>query len=163
MPKQLKILINPNPILRKVSLLVNPEIIASSDFQNFLVDMKETMLEKDGAGLAAPQVGKNIRTVIIHHDDKTYFLINPEITKKSWAKEKEEEGCLSVLNASGEIIYAPVERHKKINCIYLNEKGQKQKLVAEKLLARVIQHELDHLDGILFIDRISKNKKIFVS
>lgn len=159
MPKELKILLNPNPILRKKSNLIDAKEISQPEFQAFLLDMAETMMKKDGAGLAAPQVGKNIRTVVIHHDDKTMFLINPEITKKSWAREIEEEGCLSVLDDKGEIIYAPVERHKKINCIYIDEKGIKQKLVAEKLLARVIQHELDHLDGILFIDKLAKRKK----
>ncbi|MEI6529202.1 MAG: peptide deformylase [Candidatus Falkowbacteria bacterium] len=159
MPKELKILINPNPILRKKSVHISEKEILHPDFQSFLLDMAETMHKKDGAGLAAPQIGKNIRMVVIHHDDKTMFLINPEITKKSWAKEVEEEGCLSVLDEKGEIIYAPVERHKKVNCIYIDEKGQKQKLVAEKLLARVIQHELDHLDGVLFIDKIAKRKK----
>lgn len=159
MPKELKILINPNPILRKKSVHISESEILHPDFQAFLLDMAETMHKKDGAGLAAPQIGKNIRMVVIHHDDKTMFLINPEITKKSWAKEVEEEGCLSVLDSKGEIIYAPVERHKKVNCIYIDEKGKKQKLVAEKLLARVIQHELDHLDGVLFIDKIAKRKK----
>jgi len=159
MPKELKILLNPNPTLRRKSKPIDAAEILQPEFQSFLSDMMVTMMKKDGAGLAAPQVGKNIRTVVIHHDNKTMFLINPEITKKSWAREIEEEGCLSVLDNKGEIIYAPVERHKKINCIYIDEKGVKQKLVAEKLLARVIQHELDHLDGILFIDKIAKRKK----
>lgn len=154
MPKQLKILINPNPILRKKSEMVEEEKILDKDFQNLLLDMEETMIKKDGAGLAAPQIGKNIRVVVISHNSKTLFLINPQITKKSWAKEIEEEGCLSVLNEKGEIIYAPIERHKKVNCIYFDEKGIKQKIMADKLFARVIQHELDHLDGILFIDRL---------
>lgn len=159
MPKQLKILINPNPTLRKKSLVLELADILKPEFQSFLADMEETMIKKDGAGLAAPQVGKNIRVVIIHHDSKTLFLINPQITKKSWAKEIEEEGCLSVLDSKGEIIYAPVERHKKINCLYLDATGAKNKIIAEKLFARVIQHELDHLDGILFIDKIAKPKK----
>ena len=158
MPKQLKILLNPNPTLRKISAPINPEEINNPEFQSFLLDMAETMAKKDGAGLAAPQVGKNIRVVVINNNNKTLFLINPQITKKSWAKEIEEEGCLSVLDKKGEIIYALVERHKKINCIYFDEKGLKQKLIAEKLFARVIQHEVDHLDGILFIDKIVKNK-----
>lgn len=159
MSKQLKILINPNPILRKKSVALDPAEILKPDFQTLLADMAETMVKKDGAGLAAPQIGKNIRAIVVHHDDKTLFLINPQITKKSWAREIEEEGCLSVLNKNGEIIYAPVERHKKVNCLYLDEKGVKQKINAEKLLARVLQHEIDHLDGILFIDRITPWKK----
>lgn len=159
MPKELNILINPNPILRKKSELIDDAKILDKDFQKLLLDMEETMVKKDGAGLAAPQIGQNIRVVVISHNNKTLFLINPQITKKSWAKEIEEEGCLSVLNDKGEIIYAPVERHKKVNCIYINEKGVKQKIMADKLFARVIQHELDHLDGILFIDRLKTQGK----
>jgi peptide deformylase len=155
-PKQLPILINPNPILRKKSTPVEPTEILKPKFQALLLDMAETMIKKDGAGLAAPQIGQNIRTIVIHNNNKTVFLINPQITKRSWAKEIEEEGCLSVLDSKGEIIYAPVERHKKINCVYLDEKGLKKKINAEKLLARVLQHEIDHLDGILFIDKIEK-------
>lgn len=112
------------------------------------------MLVKDGAGLAAPQIGKNIRVVVINHNNKTLFMINPKIIKKSWAKEIAEEGCLSVLNENNEIIYGKVERSKKINCSYFNEKGKKIKLKTNKILARAIQHEIDHLDGILFIDKV---------
>lgn len=156
MPKQLEILLNPNPILRKKSELVEIGEILKPEFQTLLADMAETMKRKDGAGLAAPQIGKNIRVVIIQNNDNVLFLINPQITKKSWARETEEEGCLSVLNNKGEIIYALVERYKKVNCIYLDEKGNKKKLIAEKLFARAVQHEIDHLNGILFIDRIAQ-------
>jgi peptide deformylase len=156
MPKELEILLNPNPILRKKSKLIEIPEISQPELQALLVNMAETMIKKDGAGLAAPQVGKNIRAIVIQNDKDIMFLINPVITKKSWARETEEEGCLSVLDDKGEIIYAPVERYKKINCVYLNKKGEKKKISAEKLLARVIQHEIDHLDGILFIDRIKK-------
>lgn len=156
MPKQLEILLNPNPILRKKSKLIEIPEISRPEFQALLADMAETMVKKDGAGLAAPQVGKNIRAIVVQNNDDIIFLINPVITKKSWARETEEEGCLSVLDKKGEIIYAPVERHKKINCVYLNEKGEKKKIAAEKMFARVIQHEVDHLDGILFIDKIKK-------
>lgn len=154
MPKQLAILINPNPILRKKSTEIPLEKLKNPKFRELLLDMKETMLGKDGAGLAAPQVGENIRVVVINHEKKIYFLINPQITKKSWAREIAEEGCLSVLNKEGEIIYAPVERYKKVNCVYLDEKGNRKKINAASILARVIQHEIDHLDGILFIDKI---------
>ena len=159
MAKELPILIHPNPILRKKSQDITAAEIASRKFQQLLLDMEETMIKKDGAGLAAPQIGQNIRAIVIRHEDKTFFLINPKITKKSWAREIEEEGCLSVLNDKGEIIYAPVERNKKVNCVYLDKKGHKQKISAEKVLARVIQHETDHLDGVLFIDKIVGKKK----
>lgn len=156
MPKQLPIITNPNPILRKKSLEISADKINSREFQELLLDMEETMIKKDGAGLAAPQIGQNIRALVISDGKKIIFLINPQITKKSWAREIAEEGCLSVLNDQGEIIYALVERHKKINCVYWNKKGFKTKLKADKMLARVIQHEIDHLDGILFIDKIAK-------
>ncbi len=159
MPKQLPIILHPNSLLRQKSVEVDLEMIKSPEFQGLLLDMEETMKKKDGAGLAAPQIAKNIRVIVIFHDEKTIFLINPKITSKSWAREIEEEGCLSVLNDKGEIIYAPVERHKKVSCVYLDAQGAKQKIRAEKILARIIQHEVDHLDGILFIDRIVKNKK----
>lgn len=123
--------------------------------QDFLLDLEETMKKKDGAGLAAPQVGKNIRICVIQDEKRSFFMINPQITKKSWARETAEEGCLSVLNEQGEIIYALVERHKKVNCVYLDKQGKIKKIKAEKMLARVIQHEIDHLDGILFIDKIA--------
>ncbi|QQG53005.1 MAG: peptide deformylase [Candidatus Falkowbacteria bacterium] len=152
MAKQLNILINPHPTLRKKSLEISPEELFSKKMKTLLLDMEETMKKKDGAGLAAPQIGENIRIIVVSDENKTIFLINPKITKKSWARKVEDEGCLSVLNEKGEIIYAPISRHKKINCIYLDEKGNKKTLAAENLLARVIQHEIDHLDGILFID-----------
>ncbi|MFA6417065.1 MAG: peptide deformylase [Patescibacteria group bacterium] len=152
MAKQLNILINPHPILRKKSLEIEPKELLSKQMKTLLLDMEETMKKKDGAGLAAPQIGKNIRMIVVSDENKTIFLINPKITKKSWARKVEDEGCLSVLNDKGEIIYAPISRHKKINCVYLDEKGNKKTLAAENLLARVIQHEIDHLDGILFID-----------
>ena len=154
MSKQLKILTHPHPILRKKSEPFELNKILQPEFQALLADMAETMQKKDGAGLAAPQIGKNIRVIVLSRNNKTLFMINPQITKKSWARETEEEGCLSVLNDKGEIIYAPVERHKKVNCIYIDEKGLKQKISGEKLFARAIQHEIDHLDGILFIDRL---------
>lgn len=160
MPHELEILINPNPVLRKISEEIDLSELATPAMRQLFLDMEETMLKKDGAGLAAPQIGKNIRLIVITHDNQTLFLINPQITKKSWAREIEEEGCLSVLNKQGEIIYAPVERYKKINCIYFDRNGQKQKISAEKMLARVIQHEIDHLDGILFIDKLAGPKKI---
>lgn len=154
MPKQLDIVLHPNPILRKKSAPINKAVLLDKEMKTLLKDMEVTMKKKDGAGLAAPQVGHNIRLIVINNEDKTLFLINPKITKKSWAREIEEEGCLSVVNEKGEIVYGPVSRHKKIHCVYIDEKGQTKNLTAEKMLARVIQHEIDHLDGILFIDRL---------
>lgn len=159
MPKVLKIITHPNPILRKKSVEVKEVDIKSASVQRLLLDMELTMGAKDGAGLAAPQIGQNIRIVVINHNNQTLFLINPKITKKSRVQVIDEEGCLSVLTADGKIIYGPVKRHKKVNCIYFDKSGKKQKIQAENLLARVIQHEVDHLDGILFIDKLEKDNK----
>lgn len=158
MPKELKIITHPNPILRQKSAAIDLKGLNNPELQALLLDMEETMMKKDGAGLAAPQIGRNIRAAVIRLEEKNIFLINPEITKTSWAREIAEEGCLSVLNEQGEIIYAPVARYKKVNCIFWDEKGNKKKISAEHLLARVIQHEIDHLNGILFIDKIVANK-----
>ena len=159
MAKTLPIIINPNPILRKKSTEVKAANIISPRFKRLILDMEKTMTEKDGAGLAAPQVGQNVRLLVMNANHYGIIvMINPKITKKSWAKEIDEEGCLSVLDSEGHILYAPIARHKKINCLYINALGQKQKIIAEGLLARIIQHEVDHLDGILFIDYLTDKK-----
>ena len=160
MAKTLPIIINPNPILRKKSLPVKAEELFNANFRHLLADMNQTLIEKDGAGLAAPQIGKNIRLLLIRHEDQDYIMINPQISRKSWAKEIDNEGCLSVVNEAGEILYGPVGRHKKINCIYFDINNKKQKLAASGLLARIIQHEIDHLDGILFIDYVEDQTQL---
>ena len=159
MAKELPIIINPNPILRKKSIPLKLSEINSASFRRLLADMEETMLKKDGAGLAAPQIGRNIRLVVLAKEKTTLFMINPRICTKSWAKSVAEEGCLSVMSEDGEIIYGPVARHKKVSCAYIDEKGQNRKISATDMLARAIQHEIDHLDGILFIDKLSGGKK----
>lgn len=161
MPKILKIVLHPDPRLHQPSDEVPLEKLAEEEFQQLLLDMEETMRKKDGAGLAAPQIGRNIRAIVVASENgqETLFMINPRITKRSWARVTEDEGCLSVLNEKGEIVYAPVERYKKVNCIYLDRQGRQKKISAEQMLARVIQHEIDHIDGILFLDRVAEQKK----
>ena len=147
MIKILKIITNPNKILRKKSKNISLDNIKNKAFQELLDNMLETMLKKDGVGLAAPQIGQNIRLFVINTKNGPEFFINPVITKKSWTKEIAEEGCLSVPNFFGK-----VKRHRQIICEYTNRHGAKKKIEASGLMARVIQHENDHLDGILFID-----------
>lgn len=148
MPKILQIITHPNKILRKVSKEVDIKKLKTKEFSDLIDDMTETMIKKDGIGLAAPQIGKNIRIIIVMTDNKIISMINPKITKKSWSKEENEEGCLSVPRT-----YGKVKRHKKINCTYIDQNGKNKKLKLERMNARVIQHEIDHLDGILFIDK----------
>ncbi|MBA3047566.1 peptide deformylase [Patescibacteria group bacterium] len=153
--KILPILINHNPILRKKSTQIRRDEIKTKEFQRLCSDMAKTMEEKDGAGLAAPQIGKNIRLVVVRTENSAVCMINPKIIKKSWAKECGEEGCLSVPD-----VFGKVKRHKKIICKYLDKKGKEIKIEAEGLMARVIQHEIDHLDGVLFIDKARDIKKL---
>lgn len=153
MPKTLKIITHPNPLLREKSAEVAKGKVNSFQIKEFCLDVAKTMLAKEGIGLAAPQVGKNIRVIAVNTKDGVVSMINPKITRKSLLKEWGEEGCLSVPGVFGQ-----VKRHKKITCEYFDLSAKKIKLKAEGLLARVIQHETDHLDGVLFIDK-AKNIK----
>lgn len=148
----LKITIDPDPILRKISRAIRPDDL--KNYNQLFPDMARTMLEKDGIGLAAPQIGKNIRLIVINTKEGPLHMINPEIAKRSWRKEWGDEGCLSVPNTFGK-----VSRHKKVACAYLDKNGQKNTLEAAGLMARVIQHEIDHLDGVLFTDKAKNVKK----
>lgn len=155
MAKILPIITNPNDILREISQNIDEKSIQSPDFKQLLEDMALTMVKKDGVGLAAPQIGKNIRIITLGPEENSIMhMINPIITKKSWAQEWGEEGCLSVPDTFGK-----VRRHKKIRCLFLDQNGKKRQIETEGFLARVIQHEIDHLDGILFIDKAKNIKK----
>ncbi|MGV8152743.1 MAG: peptide deformylase [Alkaliphilus sp.] len=116
---------------------------------NILIDdMFETMYQADGIGLAAPQVGVLRRVVVVDIDEKPFVFINPKIVCQE-GKQCNLEGCLSIPGKTGE-----VERPRELKIEYTNRKGKKTTMEAEGLLARVICHELDHLNGVLFIDRV---------
>ncbi|KKP98926.1 MAG: Peptide deformylase [Parcubacteria group bacterium GW2011_GWD2_38_12] len=141
-----------NKILRaksqKVADFRDPKI------QKLIIDMKETLSSiKEGVGLAAPQIGKNIRIFILSPElsEQTVF-INP-IIRKSFRKTLVTEGCLSLPK-----IYGKIKRSKTAKITALNETGKKFQLKADSLLAQAFQHEVDHLDGILFID---KTREVF--
>ncbi|CDA18491.1 peptide deformylase [Acetobacter sp. CAG:267] len=134
----------------------------TDEIRRFLDDMLETMYADKGVGLAAPQVGVTKRIIVI--DDKVSedgtpgpnprFLVNPEIIRKSEDTIWFNEGCLSVPGQCAE-----VERHRAVTVRYLDYDGKEQTLDAEDYLAVILQHETDHLDGILYIDRISRLKR----
>lgn len=137
-----------DPILKKVC---SPVDKIDKRLRKFLDDMAETMYASDGVGIAAPQVGESIRVCVVDVDKKNrYDLINPVIVYRE-GSEVGEEGCLSCPNLFGD-----VERAEKIRVEYISRFNKKKTLEAEGLLSRCIQHELDHLDGRLFID-IAKN------
>ena len=127
----------------------------SPEIKKLAGDMIETMYAKDGVGLAAPQVGQSLAICVItgkYTSDKTdLVLINLEWEKMSLRKTVDEEGCLSVPNMFGE-----VKRYKKIKVRGQNIKGEKIEFPAEDFFARVLQHEIDHLNGILFIEKAKK-------
>ena len=135
------------PVLRKVSKRV--EKIDDKIIQ-LLEDMADTMYEADGVGLAAPQVGILKRVVVIDIGDGLLELINPEIIETS-GEQIDDEGCLSVAGEAG-----VVKRPYKVKIRAYNRKGQLFEMVGEELLARAFCHEIDHLDGILFVDKIEK-------
>jgi len=160
MATKLSIITHPNPILRERTRDVLASSINSPDIQNLIADMIITMYADDGIGLAAPQVGRSVRIVCIgklalsmtkNPEDfergQDLVLINPQITKKSLRKEWETEGCLSVPGVFGE-----VKRHVAIGVTALSPTGATRAFDASDFLARVIQHEIDHLNGELFID-----------
>ncbi len=151
-----KILTVPDPILRQIS---NPISEVNSEIKNLMDDMLETMYEAPGIGLAAVQIGilKRVIVVDVSKDAKKkepLFIANPEILSQSKDLISYEEGCLSIPNQ-----FAEVQRPSMCKIKYLNYNGETKELNAEGLLATCIQHEIDHLNGVLFIDYLSKLKK----
>ena len=154
-----QILTEPNEILRKKSLPVDN---VDKDLQILMDDMLETMYAAPGIGLAAIQVGIPKRIIVLDIEQKEgqkkpLFLINPEIIQKSKNLSTYEEGCLSVPGQ-----FAEIDRPDKCHIKYLDYYGEKKEINAEGMLATCIQHEMDHLEGILFIDYLSKLKKTMI-
>ena len=152
----LKLYEYPHPVLKKKTEKVDK---VDDEIRKFLDDMLETMYVSNGCGLAAPQVGVSKRVVVIdiaHEDEEPnpIFMVNPEIVWASDEKEVCEEGCLSVPGQRAE-----VERPASVRVQYMDYNGIKQELLAEDFLAVAVQHELDHVDGILYIDKISRLKR----
>ena len=147
----LPIITLPNPELRKRSLEVDPEIIKTQEFQGWIDDLVETMWKADGVGIAAPQVGRPMRVFVAVDGQTPHIVIDPVAVKKSWRMEEGEEGCLSVPGK-----YGIVKRYRSFKVKGLDRHGQKVVHDARGFFARVLQHELDHLDGVLFVDRAKK-------
>ena len=151
-----KILIEPDPILRKKC---SPLEKVDDQTRKLMKDMLETMYKAPGIGLAAIQIGilKRIIVIDISKDEEKknpLFLINPEITFRSKKTSVYEEGCLSLPGQ-----FAEIERPAECHLKYLDFDGKTKELKADGLLSTCIQHEVDHLNGILFIDYLSKLKK----
>lgn len=143
----------PDPVLK---MKAKPVKTFDKSLQRLINDMFETLHSTEGVGLAAPQIGQSLRLAVIEYIDeekgyskpKRYVIVNPEIIETSEENTMETEGCLSLPNLAGN-----VERPKKITIKAKNRYGQPMKIVATGQLARIFQHEIDHLNGVLYIDK----------
>ena len=154
-----KILTEPNKILRQISKRVEN---VDKEIQNLMDDMLETIYAAPGIGLAAIQIGVPKRVIVIditkdNEKKNPIYFVNPEIVWKENEESTYEEGCLSVPNQ-----FAEINRPKGCHVKYLDYFGEPKLLKVEGLLATCIQHEIDHLEGILFIDYLSKLKKSMI-
>lgn len=156
-----------NPVLREPARLLTPKEIGSAKIQELIKNMHFTLSSKKlGIGLAAPQVGESLAVAVIHiqktklrPDVKEFELtiINPKITKFVGRRAEQWEGCIS--SGQGKAgLFAKVPRYKKIELEYLDEQGKQHKQTFTGLPAHVIQHEVDHLNGVLFVDRVKDSK-----
>lgn len=143
----------PDPVLRESA---RPVDAFDEELKAFLVDMWETMKEYDGVGLAAPQVGVSRQIAVVEWQDKRYVLINPRVIESD-GHETREEGCLS---APG--VYEEVARPFRIVVEALDEEGNLRRIEEEGFMARALAHEIDHLQGHLFFDRLSPLKRQMV-
>ncbi|HEY3814707.1 MAG TPA: peptide deformylase [Caulobacteraceae bacterium] len=151
-----EILTVPNPVLKKVSARVER---VDDALRALMDDMLETMYAAPGIGLAAIQVGEPVRIIVMDlaregEDPQPRYFVNPEITWRSEETAVQEEGCLSVPE-----IYDEVERSERVRLTYLNYAGETVEEDAEGLFSVCIQHEMDHLEGVLFIDHLSRLKR----
>ncbi len=154
-----------HPILREVSRPVAPEELSTPEVQGFIDDLVDTMREYDGAGLAAPQVHNPVRICLIEVDGNPRYpdfpqipltcLVNPEITFLTDQQLRVWEGCLSVPDLRG-----LVPRCAKIRVVATDRHGEGIDFVAEGIFAAIVQHECDHLDGNLFVDRVQDTKTL---
>jgi peptide deformylase len=142
----LEIITFPNPILKQKCRPVNNP--TDLEIKQLITKMTTAMRAHDGLGLAAPQIGQNIQLFLTEIDNKLMVFINPKIQKLSGKEVRAEEGCLSFPGK-----YLPIIRPSKVKIKFTNAEGERQILKTDGLLARAIQHEFDHLNGILFTEK----------
>ena len=142
----------------------SPVVDITPEISNIMDEMVKMMKSQNGVGLAAPQVGVTQRFLVMMNPDtdEIYRMINPNILSHSDETCIMEEGCLSVLGADNLPVYANVRRPKSVMVEWTNEKGEKQSGQFDGTIARIVQHETDHLDGVLFIDYLTGVKREMV-
>lgn len=151
MPKLLPILHEPDPILRQRAQEIDLSQWDKNELHQLAEDMVLTMKKAPGVGLAAPQIGKSIRLIVVEYNPEPLALINPEIVKHSILKQTCEEGCLSVPKK-----YGMIKRYRCVKVRGLTLDGKTFETEARGLLAEIFQHEIDHLNGTLYIDKAMK-------
>lgn len=150
-----------DPVLRRKAKKVEK---ITPEIKRLITDMLETMRERQGIGLAAPQVGIGLRVAVVEIEPnentpgsgQTYVLVNPELAKTSVEEEENQEGCLSIPGWRG-----MVQRPARVTVRAMDGAGNRVKIDAEGYLARAFQHEIDHLDGILFTDKLTAPDRIW--
>jgi peptide deformylase len=145
------ILTNPNPELRKRSVEIDVARIKTPEYQKFADEFAAYMVVADGVGLAAPQIGIKERIIAVQEKEKIGVYANPEILKRSPATQIGEEGCLSVPG-----VFGTVERAKRITVRAIDRHGRTVEMELSGFPAVIFQHEIDHLDGVLFIDKVKE-------
>jgi len=145
----------PDPVLR---IAADPVGDVDGDVKRLVERMSEVMRQAHGVGLAAPQLGilRRILVYRVSSDGEIHALINPKLRERSEETESDTEGCLSLLGGD---LQVPVERHVRIVVVAVDADGNEVEIDAEGLEARVIQHEIDHLDGVLIVDRAAKDDR----
>ncbi len=152
-----------HPVLREKALEIPKDFLVSDDFRQLIVDLRDSMKHYGGIGIAAPQIGVSLQVAIIELGTMNRYgeeislpftvFVNPKLELLTDEQQGFWEGCLSVPGLRGF-----VERPKKLKVTFFNEKGVAEEIVAEGFLATVIQHELDHLFGILYVDRVKDTR-----
>ena len=141
----------PSTVLRARARELSAEEIASPRTKNLVADMLRVMSEENGVGIAAPQIGESLRVIIVETSAGPRVFVNPEIIRRSWRTSLSEEGCLSVPG-----VFGLVKRRHTVTVRAMTPVGKRETIKANGLLSIIFQHEIDHLDGILFIDKVVK-------
>ena len=149
-----KIVTEEDPVLRKIASDIDLAELKTEEFSTLIQDMVETMYDAKGVGLAAPQIGLSKRIFVAESADGVIALVNAHITKRSKKNIKDEEGCLSIPGK-----FDKAARAKKVTIDAVTTDGKPIIFEAEGFFARIMQHEIDHLDGILYVDRVAEQKR----
>lgn len=136
-----------SPMLKKKA---TPVRVPSSEIGKLIAHMKRVMIESRGVGLAAPQIGLSSQVIVVQSPKKILGFVNPKIVRKSAEKSAEEEGCLSIPG-----IFVPVKRSVTVEVECETSEGDRVRIKAKGLVARIFQHEIDHINGIVIVDHLS--------